>query len=164
MRNDLERGVHMIKSMTGYGRGEAELNGRSIVIELKSVNNRYLDCNVRLPAPAPLQRKGLKTGLRPSHPGKGRRLYHRGQHPGGCGGSDAEPPPGGELSEGHGGDVSGVRHSKRYHSVRPLSFSGRAYGGKSCPRIRMLWPPIFTRCWIWPWRISTECAARRAPS
>ena len=30
----------MIKSMTGYGRGEAELNGRSIVIELKSVNNR----------------------------------------------------------------------------------------------------------------------------
>lgn len=39
----------MIKSMTGYGRGEAVLNGRSIVIELRSVNNRYLDCSVRLP-------------------------------------------------------------------------------------------------------------------
>lgn len=39
----------MIKSMTGYGRGEAILNGRSIVVELRSVNNRYLDCSVRLP-------------------------------------------------------------------------------------------------------------------
>lgn len=39
----------MVKSMTGYGRHESVLNGRTLVIELKSVNNRYLDCNVRLP-------------------------------------------------------------------------------------------------------------------
>lgn len=39
----------MIRSMTGYGRSEAALNGHSIVVELRSVNNRYLDCNVRLP-------------------------------------------------------------------------------------------------------------------
>ena len=36
----------MVKSMTGY---ESVLHGRTLVIELKSVNNRYLDCNVRLP-------------------------------------------------------------------------------------------------------------------
>lgn len=35
--------------MTGYGRHEAVLHGRTLGIEIKSVNNRYLDCNVRLP-------------------------------------------------------------------------------------------------------------------
>ena len=39
----------MINSMTGYGRSEATLHGHSIVVELRSVNNRYLDCNVRIP-------------------------------------------------------------------------------------------------------------------
>lgn len=39
----------MIKSMTGYGRATALLQGREITVELKSVNNRYLDCQVKLP-------------------------------------------------------------------------------------------------------------------
>ena len=39
----------MVKSMTGYGRGEAVVNGRAITVELRSVNNRYLDCTVKLP-------------------------------------------------------------------------------------------------------------------
>ena len=39
----------MIKSMTGYGRGEAVLHGRPITVEVRSVNNRYLDCTVKLP-------------------------------------------------------------------------------------------------------------------
>ena len=39
----------LVKSMTGYGRGEAVVHGRSITVELRSVNNRYLDCNVRIP-------------------------------------------------------------------------------------------------------------------
>lgn len=39
----------MVKSMTGYGRHESTLHGRTLVIEVKSVNNRYLDCNIRLP-------------------------------------------------------------------------------------------------------------------
>ena len=42
-------GKPLLKSMTGYGRGEASVGGCSIVVEMKSVNNRYLDCNVRLP-------------------------------------------------------------------------------------------------------------------
>lgn len=41
----------MLKSMTGYGRGEVTLHGRSFVVEVRSVNNRYLDCNIRLPRP-----------------------------------------------------------------------------------------------------------------
>jgi uncharacterized protein (TIGR00255 family) len=42
-------GEIMIKSMTGYGRGSIEENGRSFNVELKSVNNRYLDIYIRLP-------------------------------------------------------------------------------------------------------------------
>ena len=39
----------MVKSMTGYGRAEENVNGCTITVELRSVNNRYLDCNVRIP-------------------------------------------------------------------------------------------------------------------
>lgn len=39
----------MVKSMTGYGRGNIEEGGRSFSVEIKSVNNRYLDVNIRLP-------------------------------------------------------------------------------------------------------------------
>ena len=39
----------MIRSMTGYGRAVMTLNGREITVELRSVNNRFLDCNVKLP-------------------------------------------------------------------------------------------------------------------
>ena len=39
----------MIKSMTGYGRALGEYPDRQITVEVRSVNNRYLDCGVRLP-------------------------------------------------------------------------------------------------------------------
>lgn len=38
----------MIKSMTGYGRGEKVFDDYKITVEVKSVNNRYLDSNIRL--------------------------------------------------------------------------------------------------------------------
>ena len=39
----------MIKSMTGYGRTRAMLHLRDITVEVRSVNNRYLDCTVKMP-------------------------------------------------------------------------------------------------------------------
>ncbi len=39
----------MIKSMTGYGSAKGTVEGLNITVELKSVNNRYLDASVRLP-------------------------------------------------------------------------------------------------------------------
>ena len=39
----------MIKSMTGYGRAREMLNKRDITVEVRSVNNRYLDCTVKMP-------------------------------------------------------------------------------------------------------------------
>jgi len=39
----------MIRSMTGYGRGQDTVDGLSIVVELKSVNHRYYEYSSRLP-------------------------------------------------------------------------------------------------------------------
>lgn len=39
----------MIYSMTGFGRGEFTENDRKMIVEMKSVNHRYCDVNVRLP-------------------------------------------------------------------------------------------------------------------
>lgn len=39
----------MIKSMTGYGRGEQVVDGFHVIVELKSVNHRYFEYSSRLP-------------------------------------------------------------------------------------------------------------------
>ncbi len=39
----------MIKSMTGFGRGEASEQGKSIVVEIKTVNHRYSDVFIKMP-------------------------------------------------------------------------------------------------------------------
>lgn len=39
----------MIRSMTGFGRGNFEKDGKSITIEIKSVNHRYFETNIRMP-------------------------------------------------------------------------------------------------------------------
>ena len=39
----------MIKSMTSFGRARSTVGGKDITVELKSVNNRFFDCSVKLP-------------------------------------------------------------------------------------------------------------------
>ncbi len=39
----------MIKSMTGFGRGESAVSSRKFTVEIKSVNHRYLDVNIKMP-------------------------------------------------------------------------------------------------------------------
>jgi uncharacterized protein (TIGR00255 family) len=39
----------MIKSMTGYGSAKGASGAIDITVEVKSVNNRYLDCSIRMP-------------------------------------------------------------------------------------------------------------------
>lgn len=39
----------MIMSMTGYGAAKGQMDGMELTVELKSVNNRYLDVNIRTP-------------------------------------------------------------------------------------------------------------------
>ena len=53
----------MALSMTGYGRGEAVVNGRSITIEIKSVNSRYFEYFSRIPRSAAFLDDKLKQQL-----------------------------------------------------------------------------------------------------
>ena len=56
----------MIKSMTGYGRAVETVNGREFTVELRSVNNRYLDCSVRLPRMLSFAEDGVKQAVKAS--------------------------------------------------------------------------------------------------
>lgn len=40
----------MIKSMTGYGKAETEINGKKITVEVRSLNSKQCDLSVRIPA------------------------------------------------------------------------------------------------------------------
>lgn len=51
----------MVKSMTGYGRARQTLNGRDITVEIRSVNNRYLDCTVKMPRAYIFAEDAVKT-------------------------------------------------------------------------------------------------------
>lgn len=44
-----EEGIPMIKSMTGFGRCELMEGSRRFTVEMKSVNHRYLDVNIKMP-------------------------------------------------------------------------------------------------------------------
>ena len=56
-------GTRVVKSMTGYGRGEAVVHGRTITVEVRSVNNRYLDCTVKLPRVYVFAEDAIKAGV-----------------------------------------------------------------------------------------------------
>ena len=54
----------MVKSMTGYGRAVETVNGREFTVELRSVNNRYLDCTVKLPRALSFAEDGVKQAVK----------------------------------------------------------------------------------------------------
>ena len=56
----------MIKSMTGYGRAVETVNGREFTVEIRSVNNRYLDCSVRLPRILSFAEDAVKQAVKTS--------------------------------------------------------------------------------------------------
>ena len=54
----------MIKSMTGYGRAVETVNGREFTVEVRSVNNRYLDASVRLPRMLSFAEDAVKSRIK----------------------------------------------------------------------------------------------------
>ncbi|MCI7096190.1 MAG: YicC family protein [Clostridiales bacterium] len=56
----------MIKSMTGYGRAVETVNGREFTVEIRSVNNRYLDCTVKLPRAVSFAEDAVKQAVKAS--------------------------------------------------------------------------------------------------
>ena len=47
--------------MTGYGRGDRSFEGLQVTVELRAVNNRYLDCTVKLPRAYIFAEDAIKT-------------------------------------------------------------------------------------------------------
>ena len=56
----------LIKSMTGYGRAVETVNGREFTVELRSVNNRYLDCTVKMPRSVSFAEDAVKQAVKAS--------------------------------------------------------------------------------------------------
>ena len=54
----------MVKSMTGYGRAVETVNGREFTVEVRSVNNRYLDCSVKLPRSLSFAEETVKQAVK----------------------------------------------------------------------------------------------------
>lgn len=54
----------MVKSMTGYGRAVETVNGREFTVEVRSVNNRYLDCTVKLPRSLSFAEDAVKQAVK----------------------------------------------------------------------------------------------------
>ena len=61
----------MIKSMTGFGRCEVTDGERKFTVEMKSVNHRYLDANIRMPKKLNFFETSIRNHLKKSvHRGK----------------------------------------------------------------------------------------------
>ena len=56
--------MQLVKSMTGYGRAVETVNGREFTVELRSVNNRYLDCTVKLPRSLSFAEETVKQAVK----------------------------------------------------------------------------------------------------
>ena len=56
----------MIRSMTGYGRAVETVNSRQFTVELRSVNNRYLDCTVKAPRMLSFGEEAVKQAVKNS--------------------------------------------------------------------------------------------------
>ena len=54
----------MIKSMTGFGRCETEEGSRKFTVEIKSVNHRYLDMNIKMPKKLNFFESSIRSELR----------------------------------------------------------------------------------------------------
>lgn len=54
----------MIKSMTGFGRCEIAENNRKFTVEMKSVNHRYLDVNIKMPKKLNFFESAIRTELK----------------------------------------------------------------------------------------------------
>ena len=50
--------------MTGYGRAVEMVNGREFTVELRSVNNRYLDCTVKMPRSLSFAEEAVKQAVK----------------------------------------------------------------------------------------------------
>src|SRR5690349_22398230 len=115
----------MIASMTGFAAATAELPGCSLGVEMRSVNHRYLDIQLKLPD----ELRGLDATLRDLFTGQIRRgkvdcrvtLTHTLP-----GEATLASTPSGSRSFGTPPPKYGAMHRTARRSAWPTSFAGRA--------------------------------------
>ena len=66
----------MIKSMTGFGRCEVMEGERKFTVEMKGVNHRYLDVNIRMPKETEFFETAIRSFLKAEHPERQGRYLH----------------------------------------------------------------------------------------
>ncbi|MBR2389678.1 MAG: YicC family protein, partial [Mogibacterium sp.] len=54
----------MIRSMTGFGRGEYSDEISKVTVEIRSVNHRYLDIYVKMPRRYPFAEETIKSAIK----------------------------------------------------------------------------------------------------
>lgn len=100
----------MVKSMTGYGRARETRSGRDITVEVRSVNNRYLDCAVKMPRAYIFAEDAVKTRVQKAvSRGKVDVFITIDTSAGGRGGRQAQPPACAGLLQGAVRDQRGLR-------------------------------------------------------
>ncbi len=57
----------VLRSMTGFGRGDAEQNGRRFDVEIRCVNNRHLDLKLKLPAGMQVLEERIRRAVMSMH-------------------------------------------------------------------------------------------------
>ncbi len=62
----------MIRSMTAFGRARETIGGKDITVEIKSVNNRFFDCSVKLPRAFSFLEERIKPYLQASSVSRGK--------------------------------------------------------------------------------------------
>ena len=62
----------MIKSMTSFGRARKTVGGKDITVEIKSVNNRFFDCSVKIPRAFSFLEEKIKPYLQASSISRGK--------------------------------------------------------------------------------------------
>ena len=62
----------MIRSMTAFGRARATVGGKDITVELRSVNNRFFDCSVKLPRAFSFLEEKIKPYLQSASVSRGK--------------------------------------------------------------------------------------------
>ncbi|MBR4033938.1 MAG: YicC family protein, partial [Clostridia bacterium] len=62
----------MMKSMTAFGRFQLETPEREITVEIRSVNNRFLDASVRIPRRYDIPEERIKSYLKESGISRGK--------------------------------------------------------------------------------------------
>lgn len=152
----------MVKSMTGYGRAEETINGCTITVELRSVNNRYLDCNVRIPRLYLFAEDAIKSRVQ--------SVITRGKVDvfvtlDSTGAEKVQVSINRPVADGYFTALKQL--AADYGLSDDISISLLSRFPRSCwPRRRRRtwnrWPETSALCWTGPWPTSTRCALGRA--